>query len=240
MIWSDTQGAARGLLEFFLIPFAVLVVVVSQAPLPHWMPRVLGIIAIALATIFAIVGLIEEATHKLLFYSSGVQISNAYSNFFRVTSLFRDPSLFGRHVVLAIAVLLVVLWYRRVHVVVVLGFVAVLFAGLFFSYSQSSFAALFAVTIGVTLVAGDRAVRAIVAVAAVAVVLVGAGFVASKVAHASTRRATSDRSRRVELTAKVFVHHPLAGVGLGAHPRAAKALTSEGGHRPCTYLTRLR
>ena len=38
------------------------------------------------------------------------------------------------------------------------------------------------------------------------------------------RKATSDRSRRVELTAKVWVHHPIAGVGLGAQPRESQKL----------------
>ena len=40
----------------------------------------------------------------LLFHSPAVEVANAYSNFFRVTSLFRDPSLYGRHVVLGIAI----------------------------------------------------------------------------------------------------------------------------------------
>ena len=70
------------------------------------MPRALGITAFALGRLFAAVGLVEEATHRLLFYSPSVQIGNAYSSFFRVTSLFRDPSLYGRHVVLALAVVL--------------------------------------------------------------------------------------------------------------------------------------
>jgi hypothetical protein len=236
LLWSDTLVAGRGLLEFFLIPFAVLVTVVSQAPLPEWMPRVLGIITVALVSVFAVVGLVEAATHRLLFYSPGVQISNAYSSYFRVTSLFRDPSLYGRHVVLGLAVLLVALWYRRASFVLLAFLIALLFAGLFVSYSQSSFAALFAVIIGVTLVAGDRAVRSIVAVAAVVAVLAGAGFVASKVAHASTRSATSDRSRRVEVTAKVFVHHPLAGVGLGENAHAGQRLSSEGGP-PTLYVS---
>ena len=78
----------------------------------RWMPRALGTIAVALAALFAVVGLVEEATHRLLFYTSSVEVGNAYSSFFRVTSLFRDPSLYGRHVVLGIAVLLVALLYR--------------------------------------------------------------------------------------------------------------------------------
>ena len=47
--------------------------------------------------------------------------------------------------------------------------VAFLFAGLFFSYSQSSLVALFAVAVFVSVVAGDRAVRLVAAVTAVLV-----------------------------------------------------------------------
>ena len=59
--------------------------------------------------------------------------------------------------------------------------------------------------------------------------LVGTGIAASKVAGSSVRKATSDRSRRIELTAKVWVHHPLAGVGLGGQPRESKKLAEHDG-----------
>ena len=69
-----------------------------------WITRALAVIAVGLATLFAVVGLVQAATHKLWFFSPSVEVGNAYSSFFRVTSLFRDPSLYGRHVVLGIAV----------------------------------------------------------------------------------------------------------------------------------------
>ena len=43
------------------------------------------------------------------------------------------------------------------------------------------------------------------------------------------RKATSDRSRRIELTARAFAHHPLAGVGLGGQPRASQKLATRFG-----------
>jgi O-antigen ligase len=80
-----------------------------------------------------------------------------------------------------------------------------------------------------SVVAGDRAVR-VAAIAVLVVVLAGGGaFVADKVAGASTQRVTSDRSRRIELTTKVFVHHPLVGVGLGSQPTASQAVSKNGG-----------
>ena len=229
VLWSSADAAATNLLQYFLLPFVVLVAVVARSPFPAWMPRALGIAAVSLATLFATVGIVQEATHRLLFYTPAVEIGNAYSSFFRVTSLFRDPSLYGRHLVLGIAVVLAVAWYRKAGLAIAAVIVAFLFAGLFFSYSQSSLVALFGVAVFISVVAGDRAVRLAAAVTAVLVVVGGGAFVADKVAGASTQRVTSDRSRRIELTASVFAKHPLVGVGLGSQPRASQALSANGG-----------
>ncbi len=229
VLWSSADAAAQNLLQYFLLPFALLVAVVARSPFVAWMPRAMAIAAVAIGALLATVGLIEVATHRLLYYSPAVAVGNAYSSFFRVTSLFRDPSLYGRHLVIAIAILLTAVWYRRVGMLLATAIVVFLFAGLFFSYSQSSFVALFAVALFVTVIAGDRAVR-IAAVAVAVVVIAGGGaFVADKVAGASTQRVTSDRSRRIDLTSKVFVHHPLLGVGLGSQPEATQRVSKVGG-----------
>ena len=62
-------------------------------------------------------------------------------------------------------------------------------------------------------------------------VLAGGGaFVADKVAgRLDADVSTSDRSRRIDLTAKVFRQHPLVGVGLGSQPRASQAVSKNGG-----------
>jgi hypothetical protein len=229
VLWSTADAAAQNLLQYFLLPFAVLVVVVGRSPFPAWMPRALGYTAVALAALFSLVGVIEEATQRLIFYTPSVQIGNAYSNFFRVTSLFRDPSLYGRQIVLAMAIVLTAMWYRKIGMLLAALVTAFLFAGLVFSYSQSSLVALFAVAVFISVVAGDRAVRILAAITAVIVLAGGGAFVADKVAGASTQRVTSDRSRRIDLTVKVIRHHPLAGVGLGSQPRASQAVSKNGG-----------
>jgi hypothetical protein len=105
---------------------------------------------------------------------------------------------------------------------VALPLIALLFAGLFFSYSQSSFAALFVVVAVVAALAGDRRMRiTLVAAGSLAAVLSAAVVVAA--AHdKSPRKVTSDRSRRIELTLHVFADHPAAGVGIGAQPLASQ------------------
>jgi O-Antigen ligase len=224
LVWSSDAASGRNLLEFFLLPFAALLAVGARAPFPDRLPRALATIALGLAALFALVGIVEAATHRLIFYSHNLEVSNTYTSFFRVTSLFRDPSLYGRHVVLGLAVLVVCLWLRRIDLLPATALIALLWTGLYLSYSQSSLAALFAVVLAVTIAAGERRVRWIALVVALAVALAGAGIAASRVVDTSVRKATSDRSRRIELTAKVWLHHPVGGVGLGAQPRQSQKL----------------
>ena len=130
---------------------------------------------------------------------------------------------------LGIAVLVVCLWLRKVDVASAAVLLGVMWSGLYFSYSQSSYAALFVVLLAVTLVAGDRRGRQVAVIAAATVAVLAVGIAAAKVAHTSVRKATSDRSRRNSLTAKVFAHHPLAGVGIGGQPRASQKLATNFG-----------
>lgn len=232
LLWTDDLHAGENLLAYFLLPFAVLIAVVVAAPFPPWLPRALAWIAAALGLLFALVGLAQEATGRLFFYAPNLEVSNTYSEYFRVTSLFRDPSLYGRHLVLAVAVVFVAVWLRRVHVMLAAAAIAVLWAGLYFSYSQSSLAALFVVIVGVAAITGIRRMRLAIAGAALVAVLAGAGLVAAAVADESTQRATSDRSRRVEVTMDVFVDQPVAGVGLGGQPRAAQQRAERPGPVP--------
>jgi O-antigen ligase len=222
LLWSSDTIAGANLLAFFLLPFATLVAVIGRAPFPDWMPRALAAIAVVLGCIFALVGLLQAATERLLFFAPNLEVANTYGSFFRVTSLFRDPSLYGRHLVLAIAVLLVAVWLRRVHWGVAAPLIALLWAGLYFSYSQSSMVALFVVTLGVTVVAGTRRMRLAAVGAAVGLVVLAAGFFVVELRDESARRVTSDRSRRVELTLEVVRDHPLWGVGIGAQPSESR------------------
>ena len=46
------------------------------------------------------IGLYQAVTRELFFFAPNLEVSNANSDYFRVTSLFGDPSLYGRHLVL--------------------------------------------------------------------------------------------------------------------------------------------
>jgi O-antigen ligase len=237
LLWTRDLDAGANLLAFFLLPFAVLVVIAAGAELAGWLPKALAWIAVGLASMFAAVGLWQELTKDLFFYSPQLEVSNAYSPFFRVTSLFTDPSLYGRHVVLGFAVLLVLIWTRRINLLLAAGVAALLFAGLYFSYSQTSMAALFAVALVVTLVACDRVARGAVAAATALAVLAVAGFLLVDAKDRSIGDVTSGRSTRVERTLDVVREAPVLGVGLGAQPEASQDLAEQSGARTSRFVS---
>jgi putative inorganic carbon (HCO3(-)) transporter len=237
LLWSRDLDAGANLLTFFLLPFASLVAVVARAELAPWLPKALAWIAIGLASLFAAVGLWQEATKDLFFYSPQLEVSNAYSPFFRVTSLFTDPSLYGRHLVLGFAVLLVLLWANRINPYLAAAVGTLLFAGLYFSYSQTSMAALFAVAFVVTLAAGDRTARRGVVAASAVVVLAAAGFLLADAKDQSIADVTSGRWTRVERTADVVREAPFFGVGLGAQPKVSQELAEQDGARTARFVS---
>jgi O-antigen ligase len=227
-LWSHDEAATVDRLTFFILPFVALLAVVARAPFRSWLPRVLLIETLALASLFAVVGLVEWSTRSLLFYDPKVAVANAYSNFFRVTSLFSDPSIYARHVAVALAILVVCLWLGRIGVLAGIALTALLFAGLFVSYSQSSMVALTAAVLVVTYLAADKAMRrALVLTAAVLVTLGAIGFGGLLAAGFDAGRVTSGRTSLVADTWEVFEANPIEGVGIAAQPEASRDL-SEG------------
>ena len=177
---------------------------------------------------FAAVGLYQAATRELFFYAPNLAVSNANSDFFRVTSLFGDPSLYGRHVVLAMTVLLVCLALKRIDLRLGIGLLVVLWLGLFFSYSQSSMVALVCVTLFVAFVTGGPPVRRVVAGGLALVLVLGLGFLASiEIRGDSLRRETSDRSTRITETVNVVEENPVIGVGTGGQAQASRRLSGK-------------
>ena len=221
LLW--TKDLRQGSIEllFFLFPFSALVVAVVRSPFRAWHPRGLAVTLVALAALFSAVSLFQRLTHGHLL-ASDVERANAYTTYFRVTSLFKDPSVFGRHVVIAIGVLLVAMWLGRVGFWLGAGLIAFLWAGMLFAYSQSSFVALFAVAVAVSFVLGGPRLRRVLVVGAAAAVIAGAAFVAATAVSDSARKATSGRTRLARVTWVVFENHPVVGVGIGGQPEASK------------------
>jgi outer membrane protein assembly factor BamB/O-antigen ligase len=221
-LWTLDRPAGALELVFFLLPFAFLVAVVARAPLEPWLPKALAVTIVALGVLFAAVGLWQARTHTL-FFAPTLEVANAYTTFFRVTSLFKDPSLYGRELVLAISVLLVLTLGRRLNPYLGIALVVFLWLGLYPSYSQSSMIALIVVAAGIAAVLGDRRDRLALGAAVVVIGLVALGRLAARARHSPLHTVTRGRSTLVTDASRAFLKKPVAGVGIGGQPRASAA-----------------
>jgi O-antigen ligase len=219
---SDAAKGGENLLVFYL-PFAVLFVLLSMV---NWrrelLLRCLGIV-VAEAVLFAGVGFVEYA-RKSLFLNPKVVAANEFDNYFRVNSVFFDPSIYGRFLALVmIAVSTVVLWTAKRRVVVAGACVlAWLLAGLVTSFSQSSIAALL---LGLAVLGGWRYGLRATLITATAVLVLGLAVLLAapkglhfglKGSSGSTSNATSGRSTLIEGGLKLFAKRPLQGYGSGS------------------------
>jgi O-antigen ligase len=225
---ADPSKGAQNLV-FFYIPFALLYVLLREAP---WTPGLalacLGA-AVILAVLFAGVGDIEYL-RKSLFLNPKVVASNEYDNYFRVNSLFFDPSIYGRFLALVmIAVTTVVLWARgRREQLIGAGVLAWLMVGLVTSFSQSSIAALL---LGLAVLAAWRwdvrgtlyVSAALAAIAAVVVLLAPSSLhFGLKGSGGSANNATSGRTKLISGGLELFADRPLTGYGAGSFEKEYK------------------
>jgi O-antigen ligase len=219
--YADDPTVAVQQLIFFYVPFALLFGMLVRL---EWTLELLkwclGIVLV-LALGFALIGFVEYATKSLLL-NPKVIASNAFGSYFRVNSLFFDPNIYGRFLaVVMILVAAVVAWTtRRRDIWLLAGALAVLWAALVLTFSQSSFAALLA---GLAVVAAFRwSVRLIAIVAAVVVALAALGGVAWLIARddipspREVNRATVGRSKLVTGGLELWTDRPIHGFGSGS------------------------
>ena len=224
---SWTNDLKRGSVEllFFFLPFGLLALVIARL---EWRPRLMPLVylqLVAMGVLFAAVGLYQEAAHDI-FWNPKVIVGNAYESFFRVNSLFWDPSIYGRFLVVAIlACLVVVLSSENGRMRIgAAAITAPLWVGLFFSYSQSSFVSLI---VGVVVAAAIAfrprpATAASLAALLVAVVLFSspARAPAAPAALAPLAATSNGRGPLVSRGIRIALAHPIGGVGIGGFQRA--------------------
>src|SRR4051794_30697169 len=140
---ADLNFAARNI-GFFLTPFAVLFCLLAMVEWDRRLLRLAFGVLLLEAVIFAGIGIGQYATEHI-FWNGKLEASNDFHFYFRVNSLFWDPNIYGRYLMVAILLsCAALLWTsdRRIAFVLV-GALAVVFAGLVFSFSQTSFISLF-------------------------------------------------------------------------------------------------
>jgi O-antigen ligase len=225
-LWTQDLRQAGIELVFYVLPFGLLAVSLARLT---WSRRGVSLLAAQLGlmgVIFACVGIFQWLTRDV-FWNPKVIVPNAYTNFFRVNSVFYDPSIYGRFLAVAILALLVVVLARpepRLAVVGALA-IAVSWVGLYYSYSQSSLAALMVgVVVASALLWRWRAVLVLAVtvalVLAVALATPQVRHTLSKHTSSSWNKATSGRASLVGNGIRIALHHPVAGVGVGGFKRA--------------------
>jgi hypothetical protein len=229
LLWAKDLRAGTIELVFFYFPFAVLLSILAFTRPRDWTWRALATALVAVTSLFAAIGVYQAWSHTEILAKQDVQLTNAYSAFFRVTSIFQDPSVYGRHLVLGIVVLFTVLWLGRVRPAVGLPVLGLLTLGLYFSYSQTSFVSLFCGVLVVALLAGDRLTRRVVVGVSAALVLAAGVVVLAEGGGDSARQVTSDRVPLLQVTWPVYAAHPVVGVGIGSQPLMSRQ--EEDAHR---------
>ena len=238
LLWTDDLRQGAIFLAAFVLPFGILAIGFARLP---WSRRAVlalygALVATALA--YAGVGLYQWGTREI-FWNPKLQVDNAYAPFFRVNSVFWDPSIYGRYLVVAIlaTLALVLLGLRERLLAAGIAAIAVLWAGLLFSFSQSSFAALLAGTLAAATFAWRWRAAAVLALLAVAVVAVA--FATPQVrtklldeSRAGLNAATSGRAGLVSNGLKIAVDQPVLGVGTGGFKRAYADRTGLRGRDP--------
>ena len=144
MTWTnDIRTGAIDVLASY-VPFSIIALSVARLP---WKPLRVKLLygeLAAMALIFAFIGFYQYETRQI-FENPKVNQANAYAAIFRVNSVFFDPSIYGRFLVVAlVATAVVIVRGKSLRVgLAALALAVVVWLGLLVSFSQSSFSALF-------------------------------------------------------------------------------------------------
>lgn len=218
---SDADHALENVV-FFYVPFAILFALLGRV---QWTTelagRCLGLLA-GLAVVFAGIGFVEYATKHVLL-NPRVIASNQLESYFRVNSLFFDPNIYGRFLMVVMLGLAgVVLWTRvQRTAVTATAVLVVLWAGLVLTFSQSSFVSLL---IGLAVLGGMRwSVRGAATLAGAGALV---GILLALLAPSAVRfdlgdsksadTATSGRYDLIKGGLDLFADSPVVGQGAGA------------------------
>jgi O-antigen ligase len=206
------------------VPFALLFLLLLEVT---WSARLLRwslAVTVGLALVFAAIGCVEFATGHLLITNAKVVEANDLLPYFRVNSLFFDPNIYGRYLALTMILLAaVLLWTRsRRDAILIAAALGLLWAGLVFSLSQSSFAALL-LGLGVLAALRWKPWPVLAGAGLAALVAVGLVLFAPSTLNLETGnvreldRATSGRADLIGGGLRMVRDRPLYGFGSGSY-----------------------
>jgi hypothetical protein len=217
---ADVKHGATYLL-FYVLPFALVAVSLARIPWRDGWALTLYVLLAGMALAFAVVGIWDYATRSLV-TSPKVVAGNAYATsswFYHVDSVFHDPELYGRFLVVAIlAGLVLVLFGPPAAAWAAAATAAVTWVGLVPSFSAASFVALAAgVVVALAALWRRRSILPLaVAVGAPLAVALGVPQARHRIlGKAGISDTTDSRSKLVSNGIEVALHHPVIGVGTG-------------------------
>jgi O-antigen ligase len=220
LLWSIDRDASAETLGFFLVPF-----VLAYAFVRSWASRGVDLrpaswALLASGLVAAAVGLVQAATRQV-WWNPKVVDANRFRPDFRTNSLYWDPNIYGR--ALVVAILLVVAWMlvtrvTRARFAIAIATIAVLVVALWNTYSQSSWVALAAGTSIVAVLTLPPNPRRWVAAALAVVVVVLVPFAADRLAGDDAE----GRKDVVRAGIDLAQERPVLGWGMGAFEVAAR------------------
>jgi O-antigen ligase len=230
-IWSQDRRQGAIYLLFYVLPFGLLAVSLARLPWRAGWVTALYVQLAAMAVTFALIGVWQYTTRNI-FYNPKLIVDNAYATsswFYRVNSVFYDPSIYGRFLVVAIlASLMLVLFGSAADAWSGLAVAVIAWVGLVPSFSQSSFAAFgVGAVVALAVLWRRRSVMPIlIAVGALLAVSLGVPQARHRIlGKAGFSHATGGRSKLVRNGIKLALHHPVIGVGTGGFRCAYAKLT---------------
>ncbi|MCW2922181.1 MAG: O-antigen polymerase [Thermoleophilia bacterium] len=228
LMWSFDPPATTEALAFFLVPFVLLYACLRTLASAREDLKPAAWALVASGVVVALVGLFQKAVGEV-WWNPKVIDANRFRADFRTNSLYWDPNMYGRALVIAILAVVAWLLVRRVSrrgTPLLAGVLLVLVAALWFTYSQSSWVALAA---GLTIVAVltlPPNPRRWVAGALLLLVLVGTPAAARHLAGDDA----SGRRDVINTGISLAAERPVLGWGIGTFEAAARARELERGN----------
>jgi putative inorganic carbon (hco3(-)) transporter len=220
-LWSEDRRQGAIYLLFYVLPFGLLAASLARLPWRAGWLTALYVQLAAMAVVFGLIGVWQYSTRNI-FYNPKLIVDNAYATsswFYRVNSVFYDPSIYGRFLVVAIlASLVLVLFGGVADAWSGIAVAVIAWVGLVPSFSQSSFVALgVGVVVALAVLWRRRSIVPItLAVGALLAVSLGVPQLRHRfLGKAGLSHATSNRSTLVKNGIKLALHHPVIGVGTG-------------------------
>jgi len=227
LLWSFQRSSSVEALAFFVVPFLLAYALVrrwvdagARLQPAAWALTVSGAVA-------ATVGLVQAVTRHV-WWNEKVIDSNRFRPDFRTNSLYFDPNIYGR--ALVVAVLAVAAWMLLARVsargtLAASALLALFTVALWNTYSQSSWVALAAGLVLIAVLTLPPVLRRWAAAALAAIVLAGVPVAADRLAGSDT----DGRSDVVRTGLALAGEEPVRGWGIGSFEVAAEARAIERG-----------